>query len=83
MNIKDILKLSDDNDYIIASKADYANKTYFCLVDLNNKDNAKFCYLDSDEVVIIEKEKLDNILLLKLMNNLMDTLNKESSTNCD
>lgn len=83
MNIKDILKLSDDNDYIIASKADYANKTYFCLVDLNNKDNAKFCYLDSDEVVIIEKEKLDNILLLKLMNNLIDTLNKESSTNCD
>lgn len=83
MNIKDILKLSDDNDYIIASKADYANKTYFCLVDLNNKDNAKFCYLDSDEVVIIEKEKLDNILLLKLMNNLMDTLSKESSTNCD
>ena len=83
MNIKDILKLSDGNDYIIASKVDYANKTYFCLVDLNNKDNAKFCYLDSDEVVIIEKEKLDNILLLKLMNNLMDTLNKESSTNCD
>lgn len=83
MNIKDILKLSDGNDYIIASKADYANKTYFCLVDLNNKDNAKFCYLDSDEVVIIEKEKLDNILLLKLMNNLMDTLSKESSTNCD
>lgn len=76
MNIKDILKLSDDNDYIIASKADYENKTYFCLVDINNNDNTKFCYLDGEEVVIVEKEKLNSVLLLKLMNSIANTLSK-------
>ena len=28
INIKDILTLSDNNDYVVVSKANYQNKTY-------------------------------------------------------
>ena len=77
MKIKDVLTLSDNNNYVVASIADYDNKTYLCLVDINNNDNQKFCYLNKDEVIIIEKEDMNEIVLLKLMNNIVKTLNDE------
>ncbi len=80
MNITDILTLSDGNEYIIASKADYDYKIYLCLVDINNNKNVKFCYLDNDEVVIVKKEKLSSTLVLKLLRNMakmVETINEE------
>ena len=77
MKIKDVLTLSDNNNYVVASIADYVNKTYLCLVDINNNDNQKFCYLNKDEVIIIEKEDMNEIVLLKLMNNIVKTFNDE------
>ena len=77
MKIKDVLTLSDNNNYVVASIADYDNKTYLCLVDINNNDNQKFCYLNKDEVIIIEKEDINEIVLLKLMNNIVKTFNDE------
>ena len=77
MKIKDVLTLSDNNNYVVASIADYDNKTYLCLVDINNNDNQKFCYLNKDEVIIIEKEDMNEIVLLKLMNNIVKTFNDE------
>ena len=70
MDITDILTLSDGNEYMIASKADYDYKIYLCLVDIKDNKNVKFCYLDNDEVVIVKKEKLSSTLLLKLIRNL-------------
>ena len=77
MKIKDVLTLSDNNNYVVASIAEYDNKTYLCLVDINNNDNKKFCYLNKDEVIIIEQEDMNEIVLLKLMNNIVYTLNDE------
>ncbi len=77
MKIKDVLTLSDNNNYVVASIADYDNKTYLCLVDINNNDNKKFCYLNKDEVIIIEQEDMNEIVLLKLMNNIVKTFNDE------
>ena len=77
MKTKDVLTLSDNNKYVVASIADYDNKTYLCLVDINNNDNKKFCYLNKDEVIIIKKEDMNKILLLKLMNNMIQTFIKE------
>jgi hypothetical protein len=71
MKIKDVLTLSDNNNYVVASIADYDNKTYLCLVDINNNDNKKYCYLNKDEIIIIEKENINEIVLLKLMNNMV------------
>ena len=76
MEITDILTLSDNNEYIIASKANYDYKIYLCLVDINNNKNVKFCYLDNDEVVIVKKEDLSNVLVLKLLNEMTKTFKK-------
>ena len=80
MDVKDILTLSDDNEYLIAGKATYEHKVYLYLVDINNNKNIKFCYLDNDEVVEVEKEDLSEVLLLKLLNT---TLNALKSTEDD
>ena len=79
MNITDILTLSDGNEYIIASKADYDYKIYLCLVDINNNKNVKFCYLDNDEVVIVKKEKLSEVLVLKLLRNMSKIIMDEKN----
>lgn len=73
MDITDILTLSDDNEYIIASKVNYDYKIYLCLVDINNNKNVKFCYLDNDEVVLVKKESLNETLVLKLFNQMVKT----------
>ena len=70
MDIGDILTLSDGNEYMIASKAEHEFKIYLCLVDINNNKNVKFCYLDNDEVVVVKKEKLSDVLVLKLLRNM-------------
>ena len=76
MDIMDILTLSDGNEYIIASKADYDYKIYLCLVDIKNSKNIKFCYLDNDEVVLVKKENLNEVLALKLLSNMSKALMK-------
>jgi hypothetical protein len=82
MNITDILTLSDGNEYIIASKAEHEYKIYLLLVDINNNKNVKFCYLDNDEVVVVKKENLSEVLVLKLlrsMSKLADMIKDEEN----
>ena len=63
INIKDILTLSDNNKYIVVSKVYYNDKDYLYLVDVDNNNNLKFCYLDSDELVEINDKELNTKLL--------------------
>ena len=82
MNVTDILTLSDGNEYIIASKAEHEYKIYFCLVDINDNKNVKFCYLDNNDVVVVKKEKMSEVLVLKLirgMSKLVDMIKEESN----
>ena len=58
IEIKDSLILSDNNEYVVASKTDYNDNTYLYLVDINNNTNIKFCRLDNDRVIEIKDEKL-------------------------
>lgn len=77
MNIKDILTLSDGNKYVIASKVSHDYKIYLCLVDINNNDNVKLCYLDNDEVVLVKKEDLSESLKLKLFNKMLNVIKEK------
>lgn len=43
-NIKDIITLDNDKEYVIASKTNYEGKIYYFLVDVNDNSNIKFCY---------------------------------------
>ena len=81
MDIKDILTLSDGNEYLIASKVNHDYKIYLCLVDINNNKNVKFCYLDNDEVVVVKKENLSESLILKLFNQMIKVLKEMSKDN--
>ena len=81
MDIADILKLSDGKDYIIVSKTNYEYKIYLCLVNMNDKNDVKFCYLDNDEIVLIKKEDLSSTLVLKLLKSMTDTINKTIEDN--
>ena len=71
MKISDIVTLSDHNKYVVASLVNHDNKSYLCLVDINNNQNIKYCYIDKDEVVLIKKEELSPVLLLKLTKEIM------------
>ncbi len=76
MKIQDILTLEDKKDYIIVSKVDYDNKTYLCLVDINDNKNVKFCYLNNDRLIMVDKESISGELALKLLNQMKDVTMK-------
>ncbi len=61
--IKDILELDDDNEYVVVSKVNYQGKFYYYLVDIKNNGNLKFCYEDGEELV----ELADKVLTTKLL----------------
>ena len=57
INIKDTLTLDDDNEYVVVSKTNYKDKTYYYLLDKNNNKNFMFCYENGEELVeSIDKE---------------------------
>ncbi|MBR3162334.1 MAG: hypothetical protein IKF19_06365 [Bacilli bacterium] len=63
IDIKDILALNDNNEYVVTSIVNYDNKTYYYLVDIKNTSNIKFCYRENDELIEIENKKLITKLL--------------------
>ena len=70
IDIKDTLVLSDNNEYVVVSKAVMDNVTYYYLVDINNITNFKFFYLDKDELVEIEDKELIRKLIPLLTQNI-------------
>ena len=67
MNIKDLLTLSDNNEYVVVSKTIYEDKSYLYLVDINNNENLKFCLERKDEQGYIVDEIEDTTLIQKLL----------------
>ncbi len=63
INIKDILTLDDDKEYIVVSKIYYDGKDYLYLVEVNNTDNLKFCCLAGDILTEITDKELNAKLL--------------------
>ena len=86
IDIKDVITLDDDKEYLVVSKSDYFNsKQYFSLVDINDNSNIKFGYLDNDEFVEINDQDLIKTLLPSFAENtkkelpqeVLDKLNQE------
>lgn len=76
-NIKDILTLDDNNDYVVVSKINHNNKYYYYLMDKNNKSNIKFCYEDDGDLVQFQDTRLIEELLplfLKVAKDEIDNL---------
>ena len=63
IDIRDILTLDDNNEYVVVSKITYDNMVYYYLVDKNDNANLKFCYENGDSLV----ELNDKVLVTKLL----------------
>lgn len=63
IDIRDILALDDNNEYVVVSKISYEDKIYYYLVDKNKNENIKFCYEKEDNLV----ELNDKVLVTKLL----------------
>ena len=66
IDIKDVITLSDDKRYIVASKTIYDGNTYYFLTEENNISNIKFSYTtpDNEELFIESEDKEINTKLL-------------------
>lgn len=64
---QDIITLSDENKYLVASKVDYNNSKYIYLVDINDNKNLKFAEIENDGVI----SELDVNIDAELINNLV------------
>lgn len=79
INVKDVITLSDKNEYVVVSKADYEGKTYYYLIDINHEENMKFCYEESKEEKIALVEVMDQTLIQKLIVLFMKEVTKNFS----
>ena len=53
-----IITLSDNNEYVVAGTANYNNKEYLYLIDINNNRNIKFAELNNNQVIVLKDNKL-------------------------
>lgn len=65
IDIKDIITLDNANQYVVVSKANYEDETYFYLVDLN--DNANFKLLKLNKVTNNLAEFNDEVITRNLL----------------
>jgi len=65
IDIKDTLNLSDNNSYVVVSKVNYGNYTYYYLIDKNNNENLKFCVWKPESNSLLEVE--DKNLIQRLL----------------
>jgi len=65
IDIKDVITLDDNNQYVVVSKANYSEDTYFYISDVNNNEEFKILKLNKDNGKLAEFE--DEILVQKLL----------------
>lgn len=64
MNIKDIITLNDNNEYVVVSKTNYDDKSYVYLVDINSPENFKFC-LERKENEIYALDEIEEAAMIQ------------------
>ena len=64
IDVNDLITLDDGIEYIVISKANYENKEYYYIADLNNPSNLKFGCIDNSELVEITDGELIKILVI-------------------
>lgn len=73
IDIKDLITLDDKNKYVVASKANYENRIYYLLVNLNDMSDVKFCYEKGIDNTLLESDDKEiNQKLLPLFLNATD-----------
>ena len=80
IDIKDVITLSDYNEYATCSKIKYQDDEYLYLVDINNNQNFKFALIkyndNSTNIIEIKNQQLIQILLPLFYENSKHLLNE-------
>lgn len=63
IQIKDVVTLSDQNEYLVVSKVDHEYRNYYYLVDINDNSNVLFLYENGEKLTEIEEPELVSKLL--------------------
>lgn len=74
MEIKDIVTLSDQNEYQVVSKTEYEGIIYYYLVDINEISNIKFLYENGDRLTEVDDPELVKLLLPKFFYEIKELL---------
>ena len=84
IDIKDVITLDDNNEYIVVNKVNYNDKNYYYLIDMEDSENLMFCYEDNGDLVEVNDKELTAKLLplfLEKSNDIINELMKENSNN--
>ncbi|MDD3397750.1 MAG: hypothetical protein PHR96_04370 [Clostridia bacterium] len=57
VEIQNVIKLDDNNEYVVVGKADYEKEIYLYIVDINDNSKFKITKLDKDKLIEIENNK--------------------------
>lgn len=73
MNIEehDILKLSNDINYLVVKIVKINDINYYYLISLDNKNDLKFLYLEDNELVEVSDESLKNKIALTIAKDIL------------
>lgn len=75
-NIKDVLELNDNKQYVVVSKAKYNEEDYIYIAEISNENNIKFCrVINNDNITNLAVVK-DDELIKELIPLLTDSLDK-------
>lgn len=69
IDVNDIIRLNDNNKYLVVSSINYENNIYLYLVDIINNSNIKFVELFNNQVIeVTDNSILDELLKLIVLN---------------
>ena len=63
INIRDIVKLDDNKEYVVVSKITYHNINYYYLTDINDIKNSKFLYENKDVLTEVSNQEVLKIIM--------------------
>ena len=66
INEKDIIRLDDENNYIVVKKNIYDNVTYYYIANINDMKKTKFLYEEGNELVELEDEQTMEKVIVKM-----------------
>ena len=73
MNIEehDVLKLSNDINYLVVKIVKINDINYYYLISLDNKNDLKFLYLEGNELVEVSDESLKKKIALTIAKDIL------------
>lgn len=79
LEIEDVIRLDDKNEYVVVSKAEYQKETFVYIVDLNDNSKFKIARLVDSKLIEVEDNKeLIQKLIVLFYKNAINTIDMNS-----